>query len=79
MTNNLSTDNAIIGDIKFIKQFPQFSLKYAKNCASYVSIASDNHRFMEDYNGISLYQKVPTSYKGLQHNYSSIEYTDLNP
>jgi hypothetical protein len=34
---------------------------------------------MFDYNGISLYRKVPYSYQKLAHNYGSTDYKELDP
>jgi len=54
-------------------------MNYARNCDSYMNIASDNKAFLTDYEDISLYKKLPLSYQQLSHNYGTLEYKDLDP
>ena len=72
-------DNPILNNKNFLKQFPKFSFDYANKFASYKEISIDNRRFMQEYQGHSLYKKVPGSYQKLMHNYGSIDYKELDP
>lgn len=55
-------NNPILNNSNFLKQFPKFSITYANNFEVYNELSNDNWAFMTDYDDISLYKKVPTSY-----------------
>lgn len=58
-------DNPILNNHNFLKKFPKFSFEYANKFAGYREISDDNNFFMADYQGHSLFKKIPSAYQKL--------------
>ena len=46
---------------------------------AYKEIANDNWEFMTNYDSLSLFNKIPTAYSKLSHNYGAVDFKDLDP